>query len=469
MSDPAGLTEFQKSTQRRLLRIEKILDRLKFQAGSGSGPGGGKAVVYATFDSTNPPTETELEAAFGSPAAHGTNFLGLLNDAATGLSEYIVMCDGTSFAYQALTKPITGPPLPPEPAANADLTYVFAGGKLARARNFVTGGTSVHWQNATGATAGTGTGTAFALDPPGHKDAAYRAYGDVLEHTSDLDSTIPSWASVLTAADIQTAMSVSSVVLQRLATSKVEPGLVYVASTSATKVVISASTDYGANWAHHFVDVGGTCERIIADPVTPGKVWFCGENAGFSILQVSFDYGATWTGVVGPAFQHVDDFDVDPTTGQVVIVRVSIDHLYYSHTAEAGFGVLVGDTVATPGGGNRGTMKMSISAQDPDDVLWIETYTPYHSTDGGVSYSPLSPIYAASSCPDRSILAVSRWPYDDTQVFWLFCPGGVSPPTQLIGYSSDLLASIQNKVGDWTAEMGAPFDNPVMIAPVSLI
>lgn len=108
---------------------------------------------------------------------------------------------------------------------------------------------------------------------------------------------------------------------------------------------------------------------------------------------------------------------------------------------------------------------MNIATQDKNDVLFASARVAYHSADGGVNWTSTI-IYGGgvSACSNIDFVAVGRWPYDKNKVFWLWCPGGVNPPAELIAYSTDLMVTVQNKMGNWNAVMGA-FANPVMIVP----
>ena len=57
-----------------------------------------------TTDVSNPPTDAELDAAFGTPAAVGAGFMRLLDDNDGDANVYLVTSNGTSWWYTALTK-----------------------------------------------------------------------------------------------------------------------------------------------------------------------------------------------------------------------------------------------------------------------------------------------------------------------------------------------------------------------------
>jgi len=59
--------------------------------------------VY-TDDVSNPPTDAELEAAIGTPAAVGVGYVALLDDNGAGNAMYLIASDGTNWWHAALTK-----------------------------------------------------------------------------------------------------------------------------------------------------------------------------------------------------------------------------------------------------------------------------------------------------------------------------------------------------------------------------
>jgi hypothetical protein len=61
-------------------------------------------VHYSTANVSNPPTDAELDAALGTPAAVGAGYAALINDGDAGTNEYMVWSDGTNWFYVEGTK-----------------------------------------------------------------------------------------------------------------------------------------------------------------------------------------------------------------------------------------------------------------------------------------------------------------------------------------------------------------------------
>lgn len=59
---------------------------------------------YSTANVTNPPTDAELDSAFGTPATVGAGFTATLDDAGAGTAMYAVASDGTNWWYTLMTK-----------------------------------------------------------------------------------------------------------------------------------------------------------------------------------------------------------------------------------------------------------------------------------------------------------------------------------------------------------------------------
>jgi hypothetical protein len=56
----------------------------------------------ATDNVTNPPTDAELDSAFGTPAEVGAGFVALLDDNGAGSDVYLVASDGGAWWYVGL-------------------------------------------------------------------------------------------------------------------------------------------------------------------------------------------------------------------------------------------------------------------------------------------------------------------------------------------------------------------------------
>lgn len=64
----------------------------------------GLRTIVSTANTANPPTDAELDSAFGAPATLGTGFVGILNDNNGGTAEYLCWADGTNWFYATGTK-----------------------------------------------------------------------------------------------------------------------------------------------------------------------------------------------------------------------------------------------------------------------------------------------------------------------------------------------------------------------------
>lgn len=65
---------------------------------------GTKYIQYDESNTSNPPTDAELDSAFGTPATVGEGFVVLLDDNGGDSNVYLVASNGTSWWYTALTK-----------------------------------------------------------------------------------------------------------------------------------------------------------------------------------------------------------------------------------------------------------------------------------------------------------------------------------------------------------------------------
>ena len=64
----------------------------------------GAGLTVNTANVSNPPTDAELDSAFGTPATVGTGFYAAVNDNNAGTNVYLVLSDGTSWWFNAMTK-----------------------------------------------------------------------------------------------------------------------------------------------------------------------------------------------------------------------------------------------------------------------------------------------------------------------------------------------------------------------------
>lgn len=62
------------------------------------------AIATDTTNISNPPTDAELDSAFGTPATVGTDFVGIVDDNDADSAVYLVYSNGTSWWYVAMTK-----------------------------------------------------------------------------------------------------------------------------------------------------------------------------------------------------------------------------------------------------------------------------------------------------------------------------------------------------------------------------
>lgn len=363
---------------------------------------------------------------------------------------------------------------PPIGVGDSNTVYVFAGGKVGRTRNFLSA--SPNWVDVTNTTAGSG-GEAFNLDPWNPVNGAYRLYANVLEKTTNLNSVLPTWTSVLTSATVASATGLSGVFFTKMSLTIVEQNTIYVISESSSSVTCSTSLNGGTTWSHNLIKAGpegwGTSRRIIASNWTAGKAYFIGVNNGFASLYVTTDHGASWNGIFGLSFNQLLDFDVSyPDREQTIVVKANgagggNAHMWYSTNGGASFNDA--GAVISPFSGVGAWLNMNCATQDQTDWLWGEgTGDFWHSSNSGASWTRVFTWDTGhGSCPGANTVAVGRWPYDKNKCYWLYCPGGVSPESLYIGYSNDLMATKQDKTGDWNSAVAA-FSGPVMIVPLWL-
>ena len=66
--------------------------------------GGSGVLQVSTANISTPPTDAELDSAFGTPATVGTGFHAAVNDNGAGTAVYLVMSDGSNWWFTAMTK-----------------------------------------------------------------------------------------------------------------------------------------------------------------------------------------------------------------------------------------------------------------------------------------------------------------------------------------------------------------------------
>jgi len=82
---------------RRLARLEKWAENLKLPE---------TLVPVSRADVSSPPTDAELDTAFGLPANVGAGFLALVDDNDADTTVWLVASNGTSWWYEGLTKAV---------------------------------------------------------------------------------------------------------------------------------------------------------------------------------------------------------------------------------------------------------------------------------------------------------------------------------------------------------------------------
>ena len=55
---------------------------------------------------SNPPTDAELDAIFGTPATNYPGFMAIVDDAGANTTVWLVVTNGTSWWYEGLTKAV---------------------------------------------------------------------------------------------------------------------------------------------------------------------------------------------------------------------------------------------------------------------------------------------------------------------------------------------------------------------------
>lgn len=63
----------------------------------------GHHVPISTANTSNPPTDAQLDTAFGQPADLGSGFMAIVNDAGLGTNVYLVMVVGAQWRILTTT------------------------------------------------------------------------------------------------------------------------------------------------------------------------------------------------------------------------------------------------------------------------------------------------------------------------------------------------------------------------------
>jgi hypothetical protein len=79
---------------REINRLAKQLDNLDYPE---------VGIIVDSTNVSNPPTDAELDAIFGTPATRYPGFIAVVDDAGAGLNVYLVVTNGSNWFYQLLT------------------------------------------------------------------------------------------------------------------------------------------------------------------------------------------------------------------------------------------------------------------------------------------------------------------------------------------------------------------------------
>jgi hypothetical protein len=63
-------------------------------------------IRFATTNVSSPPTDSEMDTAFGQPATVGAGFMALVDDNNANTTFWLITCNGTSWQYEELTKAV---------------------------------------------------------------------------------------------------------------------------------------------------------------------------------------------------------------------------------------------------------------------------------------------------------------------------------------------------------------------------
>ena len=84
-------------SERAIKRLERRLDDLTLPE---------VGIQVSVNNVANPPTDAELDTAFGAPANLYPGFMGLVDDADADTTVWLVVTNGTSWWYEGLTKAV---------------------------------------------------------------------------------------------------------------------------------------------------------------------------------------------------------------------------------------------------------------------------------------------------------------------------------------------------------------------------
>ena len=63
-------------------------------------------IIVDSTNVSNPPTDAEIDAIFGTPAARYPGFMAIIDDAGADTTVWFVITNGTSWWYEGLTKAV---------------------------------------------------------------------------------------------------------------------------------------------------------------------------------------------------------------------------------------------------------------------------------------------------------------------------------------------------------------------------
>ena len=83
----------------RIAQLEDRLHELERSAKTGAAT----LLEINITDVSNPPTDAQLDAIFGTPAQVGAGYMAIVNDAGASSNVWLVVSDGLYWWYEALT------------------------------------------------------------------------------------------------------------------------------------------------------------------------------------------------------------------------------------------------------------------------------------------------------------------------------------------------------------------------------